>query len=91
MRLLVVEDERKNRGPHPEGVCAEGFAVDIAQEGLQALALLTAIPFDVAVLDVMLPGLDGISTVRRLRGAARPARRCSCSRPLLPWRSEWRG
>lgn len=67
MRLLVVEDDSKIASFVVKGLKQEGYAVDHAPDGDTGLALATTTPYDVAVVDVMLPGLDGLSLVRRLR------------------------
>jgi DNA-binding response OmpR family regulator len=67
MRILVVEDERKTASFIRKALQAEGFAVDTCGNGDDALALAQNTPFDVIVLDIMLPGRDGLSVVRQLR------------------------
>jgi two-component system, OmpR family, response regulator len=67
MRLLVVEDEEKLALLLARGLREEGHAVDVAGRGEDALWMAHAAPYDAIVLDVMLPGLDGLSTCRRLR------------------------
>ena len=67
MRVLVVEDEPKLANLLARGLREEGHAVDIAARGEDAVWMATAAPFDVIVLDVMLPGLDGFAVCRRLR------------------------
>ncbi len=67
MRILVVEDERKTASFVRKALQAEGFAVDTCGNGDEALALVQSTPFDVMVLDIMLPGRDGLSVVRQLR------------------------
>jgi two-component system OmpR family response regulator len=67
MRLLVVEDEAKLAQLLARGLREEGHAVDVAGRGEDALWMAQAAPYDAIVLDVMLPGLDGLSTCRRLR------------------------
>jgi two-component system, OmpR family, response regulator len=67
MRLLVVEDDAKMAGLLARGLREEGHAVDTAGRGEQALWMAAAAPYDAIVLDVMLPGLDGLETCRRLR------------------------
>jgi two-component system, OmpR family, response regulator len=69
MRILVVEDDAKIASFVVKGLKQEGYAVDHAPDGDTGLALATATVFDVAVVDVMLPGMDGLSLVRRLRAA----------------------
>jgi two-component system OmpR family response regulator len=67
MRLLVVEDEPKLGKLLVRGLGEEGHAVDLAVTGDDALWMATATPYDAIVLDVMLPGLDGMSVCRELR------------------------
>ncbi|MEV0408284.1 response regulator transcription factor [Actinoallomurus sp. NPDC050550] len=67
MRVLVVEDEPKMRMLLRRALTEEGYAVDVAADGPQALALADAATFDAVVLDVMLPGLDGFDVCTRLR------------------------
>jgi two-component system, OmpR family, response regulator len=68
MRVLLVEDEVKMAGLLNRGLRKEGMAVDVASRGEDALWMANAHPYDVIVLDVMLPGLDGFEVCRRLRG-----------------------
>lgn len=67
MRVLVVEDEKKLAELLARGLREEGHAADIAGRGEDAIWMAEAAPFDVIVLDVMLPGLDGFAVCRRLR------------------------
>jgi two-component system, OmpR family, response regulator len=67
MRILVVEDEPKMRALLRRALAEEGYAVDVAADGGRALELATAAVFDVVVLDVMLPGLDGFEVCAHLR------------------------
>ena len=67
MRLLVVEDEAKMADLLARGLREEGHAVDVAGNGEDALWMAAATPYDAVVLDVMLPGLDGLATCRALR------------------------
>lgn len=70
MRLLIVEDNADiaaNLGAFFEG---RGHAVDFAADGVSGLHLATTLEFDVILLDIMLPGLDGLEFARRLREAA---------------------
>jgi two-component system OmpR family response regulator len=67
MRILVVEDDAKIASFVAGGLRQHGFAADIAADGDEALALAATTTFDAAVVDVMLPRLDGLSLVRRLR------------------------
>ena len=67
MRLLVVEDEKKTASFIRKALQAEGFAVDVCHNGDDGLAAARATPFDAIVLDIMLPGRDGLSLLRQLR------------------------
>ena len=68
MRALIVEDELKMAGLIRRGLQADGIAADVAIKGEDALWMAGSTPYDVIVLDVMLPGIDGFETCRRLRG-----------------------
>lgn len=78
MRVLVVEDERKSASFIRKALLAEGFAVDLARDGNDALTAILSTPFDAVVLDIMLPGLDGLAVLRRVR-----ERRCQVPVLLL--------
>ncbi len=67
MRLLVVEDDVKMAALLRRGLSEEGSAVDVARTGEDALWMAAATPYEAVVLDVMLPGIDGFETCRRLR------------------------
>jgi two-component system, OmpR family, response regulator len=67
MRVLVVEDEKKTASFIRKALQAEGFAVDVCHTGDDALAAASTTPFDGIVLDIMLPGRDGLSVLRLLR------------------------
>jgi two-component system OmpR family response regulator len=67
MRVLVVEDEAKLARLLARGLGEEGHVADVAGRGEDALWMARAAPYDVIVLDVMLPGLDGFETCRALR------------------------
>jgi DNA-binding response OmpR family regulator len=67
MRVLVVEDEKKTASFIRKALQAEGFAVDVCHNGDDAWAAARATPFDAIVLDIMLPGRDGLSLLRQLR------------------------
>ena len=67
MRLLVVEDEVKMASLLRRGLVEEGYAVDIARAGDDAIWMAAAVEYDAIVLDLMLPGIDGIEVCRRVR------------------------
>jgi DNA-binding response OmpR family regulator len=67
MRVLVVEDEKKTASFIRKALQAEGFAVDLCHHGDEALTAALATEFDGIVLDIMLPGRDGLSVLRQLR------------------------
>lgn len=66
-RLLIVEDDTEMGALLLRGLGDEGYDVDLATDGVQALVLASAADFGVAVLDVMLPGMSGLELCRRLR------------------------
>jgi two-component system, OmpR family, response regulator len=70
VRALIVEDDTRMAAAIRRGLQAEGVVADVAGSGEDALWMAGATEFDVVVLDVMLPGIDGFETCRRLREAA---------------------
>jgi two-component system OmpR family response regulator len=70
VRALIVEDDTRMAAAIRRGLQAEGVVADVAGSGEDALWMAGATEFDVVVLDVMLPGIDGFETCRRLRAAA---------------------
>jgi two-component system OmpR family response regulator len=67
VRVLVVEDEAKLGNLLARGLREEGHAADVATSGEDALWMAQATAYDAIVLDVMLPGMDGVATCRQLR------------------------
>lgn len=67
MRILVVEDEEKVSRFVARGLTAERFAVDVALDGQSGLDLATTYHYDLIILDLMLPKLDGSEVLRRIR------------------------
>jgi two-component system OmpR family response regulator len=67
VRALVVEDERKMAALIRRGLVEEGYAADVARTGEDAIQMARATAYDVIVLDVMLPDLDGLGVCRELR------------------------
>lgn len=67
MRLLLVEDDHKIAGYVKRGLEEEGYAVDVVYNGRDGLDWAISAPYDLFILDVMLPGLDGYNFCRELR------------------------
>jgi DNA-binding response OmpR family regulator len=67
MRVLVVEDEKRLAAGLKKGLEADGFAVDVALDGTDGLWLARENPYDVIVLDIMLPGVNGYRICSTLR------------------------
>lgn len=69
MRVLVVEDDAKLAGYLRQALREEGFAVDVAHSGTEGALLAKTEPYDVVVLDVLLPGMNGFQIVAEMREA----------------------
>jgi len=67
MRILVVEDDRQTQQFIAKGLRQEGFAVDLASDGQDGLHLGLTEPYDAAVIDIMLPKLDGLGLIDEMR------------------------
>lgn len=67
MRVLIAEDQKKLAGFVRKALTEAGFTVDVVHDGDEALELATTQPYDGLVLDIMLPGRDGLSLLRLLR------------------------
>ncbi|WP_040263593.1 heavy metal response regulator transcription factor [Pseudomonas massiliensis] len=67
MRILIIEDEDKTADYLRRGLSEQGYAVDVANDGLNGLHLALELDYAVIVLDVMLPSLDGFGVLRALR------------------------
>jgi DNA-binding response OmpR family regulator len=67
MKVLVIEDSERLRRSLSEGLSRTGFAVDLAADGPEGLAFAEVNDYDVILLDLMLPGLDGLAVLRALR------------------------
>src|SRR5215475_495862 len=76
MRILLVDDEVKFSSVLRSGLEEHGYAVDLAHDGEQGYHLASMEPYDLVILDVMLPVMDGLHVCRRLR-----AERCNI--PIL--------
>lgn len=68
MRILVVEDEHRIANTIKKGLEQERYAVDVAYDGAYGFDLASSEEYDVIILDLMLPGMDGITFCRQLRG-----------------------
>jgi two-component system response regulator MprA len=71
-RILVVEDDDRIAAIVRDGLARTGYRVELAADGPAALAVVGAQPFDLVVLDLMLPGMDGVEVCRRLRSRGGP-------------------
>ncbi len=69
MRILVVEDDARMASMLRRGLAEDGYSVDVARDGVDALWRASEIEYDSVVLDLMLPGMDGLEVCRRLREA----------------------
>jgi len=68
-RILVIDDDTAITKLLKRGLSYEGFAVDTATSGIEGLTIACERPSDLVILDVMMPGLDGLEVLRRLRAA----------------------
>ncbi len=73
MRILVIEDEAKTAKFLKKGLVEAGFVVDVSGDGLAGLHLVQEIDFELVILDIMLPTLDGWQVLARMREAGRRA------------------
>ena len=71
MKILIVEDEAKTGDYLKQGLGEAGFVVDLARDGLEGMQMALSEPYDLIVLDVMLPRLDGWQILQALRNARR--------------------
>ncbi|WP_263353259.1 response regulator transcription factor [Acidicapsa acidisoli] len=71
MNILIIEDNRRIGNILRQGLLEEGHQVSISERGDEGRDLLLNVPFDLAVLDIMLPGLDGFAVLQQIR-----AKRC---------------
>jgi two-component system OmpR family response regulator len=72
MRVLVVEDDTETASYIKNGLAEEGHCVDVMTDGRDGLVQAVADDYDLLIVDRMLPGLDGLSLVRTLRGTGKP-------------------
>ena len=87
MRILVVEDELKMANLLRRGLVEEGHAVDVARTGDDAVWMAQAAEFDAIVLDLMLPGLDGVEVCKPDPRQRRLGARARCSPRGTAWRT----
>lgn len=69
MRILIVEDDDRIAKPLAEDLRHQKHVVDIASDGLSGLSYAQSVPYDLILLDIMLPKLDGLSLCKKLRSA----------------------
>lgn len=67
MRILIVEDDEKIASFVAKGLRESGFAVDHVTNAEEGLALSSTVPYDAAIVDILLPGIDGLSMIRHMR------------------------
>jgi two-component system, OmpR family, response regulator len=67
MRLLLIEDDQHIASFIADGLKQAGFAVDHAADGVSGLTMALTMPYDAAIVDLMLPRLDGLSLIDQLR------------------------
>jgi two-component system OmpR family response regulator len=72
MKILLIEDEKKIASFIRKGLEAQGFVVDVSHDGNEGFTVATTRPYDAIVLDIMLPGRDGLSILRSLRERKMP-------------------
>ena len=77
MKLLVVEDENKTADYVRQGLIEAGFVVDLARNGLDGHHMAMTEPYDLIVLDVMLPDVTGWRIVQALREAGKQVGKCN--------------
>ena len=89
LNILVVDDEEPFRRLLKNELTRKGYTVSVAADGGEALRLLSGNAFDAILLDVVMPGMDGLSLMKTLKeDPRRPPSSCSPARPR--WRPRWR-
>jgi heavy metal response regulator len=71
VRILIVEDEAKVASFIKRGLEEEHYAVDVAEDGKEAVALVDSYDYDLAILDIMLPEMDGLSVLSHIRSVGK--------------------
>ncbi len=71
MRILIVEDEAKVASFIKRGLEEEHYAVDVAEDGKEAVSLVDSYDYDLAILDIMLPEIDGLSVLSHIRSVGK--------------------
>src|SRR5215211_2819530 len=71
MHLLIIEDDRKTGDYVRQGLSEAGFVADLVRSGTDGLHHLTTDDYDLVILDINLPGMDGLTVLRRLRESGR--------------------
>ena len=77
MHILIVEDDQVARDYLAKGLRDVGHTVDVAADGIEGLQLASSLPVELAIVDRMLPKLDGLALVQSLRATSESARPCS--------------
>ena len=67
MRILVVEDDKRIASFLEKGLQEAGFSVDVCHDGIEGLSLALTEPYCAAIIDIMLPGLDGLTLIEKIR------------------------
>lgn len=67
MRILIVEDDKKIASFLEKGLRESGFSVDTCHDGIEGLSMALTEPYEAAVIDIMLPGLDGLTLIEKIR------------------------
>lgn len=67
MRILVIEDDKKIASFVSKGLKEAGYAVDVSHDGVDGLEMAASCTYDTAVVDIMLPGIDGLALIERMR------------------------
>ena len=89
MHILVIEDEAQLCSSIAEGLRLDGYEVDTCMDGNEGLDLCLTEPFDLILLDLNLPGMDGLSILQQLRAETHP-HQLSSFLPELKFRIRWR-